>query len=47
MVNERDYVDIGIAYANICKALYRVMSGTPRLDEHSQFLCDMIGQLTT
>ena len=46
MINERDYVEVGIDCANVCTAISRGMNGT-RLDEHNQSLCDAIGQLTT
>jgi hypothetical protein len=45
MVNEQDYVELGINCADICKALDRGMSGK-RLDDLSQSLCEAINQLT-
>lgn len=46
MVNEEDYVDLGLACADICRALDRGMSGR-RMDEFSQSVFEAIGQLTT
>ena len=46
MANERDYVDLGISCADICKALERGMGGK-KLDELSTSVCDAINQLTT
>ena len=46
MANERDYVELGLSCADICKALDRGMNGR-RLDEFSQSVSDAINQLTT
>ena len=46
MVNEADYVDLGLACADVCKALDRGMNGR-REDEFSQSVFEAIGQLTT
>ena len=46
MVNEEDYVDLGLACADICRALDRGMSGR-RMDEFSRSVFEAIGQLTT
>jgi len=46
MVNKRDYVDLGLACADVCGALDRGVSGK-RLDELSRSVCEAIGQLTT
>ena len=46
MVNEQDYVDLGLACADICKALERGM-GEKKLDDLSKSVCDAINQLTT
>ena len=46
MVNEQDYVDLGLSCANICKALERGMGGKT-LNNLSQSVCDAINQLTT
>ena len=46
MINERDYVDLGLNCADICKALDRGTNGK-RLDDLSQSVCEAINQLTT
>ena len=46
MVNEADYVDVGLFCVDICKALDRGMNGK-KLDDLSQSVCDAINQLTT
>ena len=46
MMNEEDYVDLGLACADVCRALDRGMSGR-RVDEFSQSVFEAIGQLTT
>ena len=46
MANERDYVELGLYCADVCKALDRGMNGR-RLDELSQSVRDAMGQLTT
>ena len=46
MVNEGDYVDVGLFCADICKALDRGMNGK-KLKDLSQSVCDAINQLTT
>ena len=45
MVNDQDYVDLGLACADICRALDRGMNGK-RLDDLSQPVRDAINQLT-
>ena len=45
MVNKTDYVDLGLACADVCRALDRGMSGR-RADEVSQSVFEAIGQLT-
>ena len=45
MVNEQDYVELGLNCADICKALDRGMNGK-KVDELSQSLCEAINQLT-
>ena len=45
MVNRQDYVDLGLACAEICTVLGRGMNGK-RLDDLSQSVCDAIAQLT-
>ena len=46
MVNEQDYVDLGLSCADVCKALERGMGGK-KLDDVSKSVCDAINQLTT
>ena len=46
MVNELDYVELGLSCADICRALERGMNGK-RLNDLNQSVCDAIGQLTT
>ena len=46
MVNDQDYVDLGLSCADICKALERGM-GRKKLDDLSKSVCDAINQLTT
>ena len=46
MVNELDYVDLGLFCADICRALDRGMNGK-KLKDLSQSVCDAINQLTT
>ena len=46
MINEADYVDLGLACADVCGALNRGMNGR-RVDELSQSVLEAIGQLTT
>ena len=46
MVNERDYVELGLFCTNICKALERGM-GDKTLDGLSKSVCDAINQLIT
>ena len=46
MINETDYVELGLACADICTALGRGMDGK-KLDDLSQSVSDAIGQLTT
>ena len=45
MVNEADYVDVGLFCADICRALDRGMDGK-KLEDLSQSVCDAINQLT-
>ena len=45
MINEVDYVELGLACAKVCNALHRGMSGK-RPDELSQSVLEAIGQLT-
>ena len=46
MVNKTDYVELGLACADVCRALDRGVNGR-RLDELSQSVFEAIGQLTT
>ena len=46
MANETDYVDLGIACADVCRALDRGINGR-RVDKLSQSVFEAIGQLTT
>ena len=46
MVNETDYVELGLTCAEICTALGRGMNGK-RLDDLSRSVCDAITRLTT
>jgi len=46
MINERDYVELGLGCADICRALDRGMNGK-KLDDLSQSVCEAINQLTT
>jgi hypothetical protein len=46
MMNKTDYVELGLACADVCKALDRGMKGR-RADALSQSVCEAIEQLTT
>ena len=46
MANRSDYVELGLACAEVCKALDRGMNGR-RMDELSQSVFEAIEQLTT
>jgi len=46
MVNELDYVELGLFCADVCRALDRGTNGR-RFDELSQSVLEAIGQLTT
>jgi len=46
MANKTDYVELGLACADVCKALDRGMKGR-RADELSGSVFEAIGQLTT
>jgi len=45
MVNERDYIELGLCCADICRALERGMNGK-KLDDLSQSANEAISQLT-
>ena len=46
MSNKTDYVELGLACADVCEALNRGMNGR-RLDDLSQSMRTAISQLTT
>ena len=46
MVNELDYVDLGLSCADICRVLDRGMNGK-KLGDLGESVCDSINQLTT
>ena len=46
MMNKTDYVELGLARADVCKALDRGLKGR-RVDGLSQSVCEAIEQLTT
>ena len=46
MANEEDYIDLGLHYADICRALDRGLGGK-RLDDVNLPVCEAINQLTT
>ena len=46
MANRTDYVELGLACAEVCKTLDRGMNGR-RMDELSQSVSEAIEQLTT
>ena len=46
MTNKLDYIELGLACADICGALNRGMNGK-QLDELSQSVCEAINRLTT
>jgi len=46
MVNELDYVELGLSCADICRALNRGMNGK-KLGDLSESVRDSINQLTT
>ena len=46
MINEEDYVDLGLACADVCRALDRGMNGR-RVDGLSQSVFEAITQLAT
>ena len=45
MANKIDYVELGIACADVCKALHRGMNGR-RLDDLNESVREAINQLT-
>ena len=45
MANKQDYVELGLACADVCRALDRGMNGK-KLDELSSSVSDAVSQLT-
>ena len=45
MSNRTDYVELGLACADVCRALDRGMNGK-KMDDLSQSVCEAINQLT-
>ena len=46
MANKSDYVELGLACVDVCKALDRGMNGK-KLDGLNESVCEAISQLTT
>ena len=46
MTNQVDYVELGLACANVCTALGRGLSGK-ELNDLNNSVCEAINQLTT
>jgi len=46
MTNQEDYVELGLACADVCTTLDRGLSGK-RLDDLNNSVCEAINQLTT
>ena len=46
MINRVDYVELGLACADVCTALDRGLSGK-KLNDLNNTVCDAIKQLTT
>ena len=46
MTNQMDYVELGLACADVCTALDRGLSGK-RLDDLNNSVCEAIKHLTT
>jgi len=46
MINDQDYIDLGLSCVEICRALDRGMNGK-RLNDLSQSVLYVISQLTT
>lgn len=46
MINERDYIDLGLSCAHICEALERGM-GTKKLRDLDKSVCDAMNKLIT
>lgn len=43
-MNERDYVELGLSCADVCRALDRATNGK-KLEDLSQSVCEAINQL--
>ena len=46
MINQADYVELGLACADVCRVLDRGLSGK-RLNDLNNSVCEAINQLTT
>ena len=46
MINQADYVELGLACADVCRVLDRGLSGK-RLNDLNNSMCEAINQLTT
>jgi len=46
MINEQEYVELGLSCADICRALDRGLEGKS-LDDLNRSVCEAISQLTT
>ena len=46
MINQMDYVELGLACAEVCTALDRGLKGK-KLDDLDNSVCDAINQFTT
>jgi len=46
MINQGDYVELGLACADVCHVLNRGLSGK-RLNDLNDSVCEAINQLTT
>jgi len=45
MVNELDYIELGLCCADVCRALHRGLNGK-KADELNQSVYDAVNQLT-
>ena len=46
MINEEDYVELGMVCSNVCTALHRGLNGK-RVEDLNDSVCEAIKQLTT
>jgi len=46
MINEMDYIELGLACAEVCTALDRGLNGK-KLNDLNNSVCEAINQLTT